>query len=53
MVDYSSDQGLDVMREARASHTADIDTVQSTRRYRVTSISVVAPQDVAVLADTG
>jgi hypothetical protein len=50
---YSSDQGLDVMREARASHTADIDTVQSTRRYRVTSISVVAPQDVAVLADTG
>lgn len=30
-----------------------IDTVQSTRRYRVTSISVVAPQDVAVLADTG
>jgi sortase A len=29
-----------------------IDTVQSTRRYRVTSISVVAPQDVAVLADT-
>jgi sortase A len=29
------------------------DTVQSTRRYRVTSISVVAPQDVAVLADTG
>lgn len=30
-----------------------IDTVQTTRRYRVTSISVVAPQDVAVLADTG
>ncbi len=29
-----------------------IDTVQSTRRYRVTSISVVEPQDVAVLADT-
>jgi len=29
-----------------------IDTVQSTRRYRVTSISVVAPQEVAVLADT-
>ena len=29
-----------------------IDTVQSTRRYRVTSTSVVEPQDVAVLADT-
>lgn len=29
-----------------------IDTVQSTRRYRVTSISVVAPQNVAVLDDT-
>ena len=29
-----------------------IDTVQSTRRYRVTSISVVAPQDVTVLDDT-
>jgi sortase A len=30
-----------------------IETVQSTRRYTVTSISVVEPQDVAVLADTG
>ncbi len=30
-----------------------IDTMQSTRRYRVTSIRVVTPQDVAVLADTG
>jgi LPXTG-site transpeptidase (sortase) family protein len=30
-----------------------IDTVQSTRGYRVTSTSVVEPQDVAVLADTG
>ena len=30
-----------------------IDTVQSTRGYRVTSISVVSPQDVAVLAETG
>lgn len=30
-----------------------IDTVQSTRRYTVTSISVVEPRDVAVLADTG
>ena len=29
-----------------------IDTVQSTRRYRVTEVSVVAPQNVAVLADT-
>ena len=29
-----------------------IDTLHSTRRYRVTSISVVAPQDVSVLADT-
>jgi sortase A len=29
-----------------------IDTVQSTRRYRVTSVSVVAPQDVTVLDDT-
>ena len=29
-----------------------IDTVQSTRRYRVTSTSVVEPRDVAVLADT-
>jgi sortase A len=30
-----------------------VDTVQSTRRYTVTSISVVEPRDVAVLADTG
>jgi sortase A len=29
-----------------------IDTGQSTRRYHVTSINVVAPQDVWVLADT-
>lgn len=29
-----------------------IDTVQSTRRYRVMSTSVVAPQNVAVLTDT-
>lgn len=29
-----------------------IDTVQSTRRYRVTDFRVVAPRDVAVLADT-
>ena len=29
-----------------------IDTVQSSRRYRVTQVSVVAPQNVAVLADT-
>ena len=36
-------------------HGADlyIDTVQSTRRYTVTSISVVEPRDVAVLAHTG
>jgi sortase A len=37
----------------RAGAELYIDTVQSTRRYRVTSVSVVAPQNVAVLDDTG
>jgi sortase A len=37
----------------RADAELYIDTVHSTRRYRVTSISVVAPQNVAVLDDTG
>jgi len=36
----------------RAGAELYIDSVQSTRRYRVTSISVVAPQNVAVLDDT-
>lgn len=40
------------LQDVRPGAQLYIDTVQSTRRYRVTSISVVAPQDVAVLADT-
>jgi sortase A len=41
------------LQDIRPGNQVYIDTVQSTRRYRVTRISVVAPRDVAVLDDTG
>lgn len=41
------------LQDVRRGADLYIDTVQSTRRYTVTSISVVEPRDVAVLADTG
>jgi sortase A len=40
------------LQDIRAGAELYIDTVQSTRRYRVTDVRVVPPQNVAVLANT-